>query len=145
MSLIMHSGSVIAQLNEMNRNLSNAIEKSNVLEQEIMCFIDSKDQLVSEAYDGLRNRYEILHLPIIKGFKTCFQAQIDANMKYELEIVGTLRMAYVDEAAIRQEFEGMCSRIHKLEQLVQEPGGAFFRGYISVCERIKNELDKKIS
>lgn len=54
-------------------------------------------------------------------------------------------MIYVDEAAIRQEFEGMCSRIHKLEQLVQEPGGAIFRGYLSVCERIGNELEKKIS
>ena len=49
MSLIMHSGSVIAQLNKMNRNLSNAIEKSNVLEQEVLRFMDSKDQLVSEA------------------------------------------------------------------------------------------------
>ena len=118
MSLIMHSGSVIAQLNKMNRNLSNAIEKSTVLEQEVLRFMDSKDQLVSEAQDGLHNRYEILHLPIIKGFKTCFQAQIDANMKYELEIVGTLRMTYVNEAAIRQELDWICSRIHELEQRV---------------------------
>ena len=49
MSLIMHSGSVITQLNKMNRNLSNAIEKSTVLEQEVLRFMDSKDQLVSEA------------------------------------------------------------------------------------------------
>ena len=129
----------------MNRNLSNAIEKSNVLEQEVLRFMDSKDQLVSEAYDGLRNRYEILHLPIIKGFKTCFQAQIDANMKYELEIVGTLRMTYVNEAAIRQELVWMRLRIHELEQRVQAPGEFIYIGYLSVYERIRNELEKKIS
>jgi len=49
MSLIMHSGSVIAQLNKMNRNLSEAMDKINAYEQEVLRFMDSKDQLVSEA------------------------------------------------------------------------------------------------
>ena len=66
-------------------------------------------------------------------------------MKYELEIVGTLRMAYVDEAAIRQELAWMRLRIHELEQRVQAPGGFIYIGYLSVYERIRNELDKKIS
>lgn len=66
-------------------------------------------------------------------------------MKYELEIVGTLRMTYVDEAAIRQELAWMRLRIHELEQRVQAPGGFIYIGYLSVYERIRNELDKKIS
>ncbi len=70
----MDSGSVMDQLQQMNQNLSQALDKLTLYEQEISHFIHAKDQLVSEAFEGLRSRYEQLHLPLIKGFKNCFQA-----------------------------------------------------------------------
>lgn len=112
MGLVMDTGSVKSQLEEMNSQLDVVEENAFNFTLAIFDFKATAFWLQAEAYDQLREVYSEIHMPILKGIIAYSNALRVQNNTYRNYIDNFLSgIGYVDEDALKRDKERLEQQI----------------------------------
>jgi len=146
MGLVMSPGSVVSQLDEMNRNLNRTTENAEFLLRQIESLKETRNTLQGESYQSIRNYYDNVHIPILHGFIGYAEELIQENYNYKLCIAGNLAgIGYVDEDALKEDLENLRRQMDCVRGIMNQKGyPSSISGLLDSMEETERLIVKKL-
>lgn len=146
MGLFMSPGQVTGQLNIMNDGLNASAQRIRKLLSCMAELEDTKDVLKGESYDSIRDYYQAMHIPVLRGFLMLIEDTIQESYQYKLCIGNHLSgLGYVDEDALKEELENVRNQIECIRGLLSRknpPSSAW--SLLEVMEKTERLIEKKL-
>lgn len=146
MGLVMSPGLVMGQLDVMNERLNSSAQRINSLLNCVTDLEETRDMLKGESYDSIREYYQAMHIPVLRGFLMLIEDTIQENYQYKLCIGNYLSgLGYVDEDALKEELENLCNQMECVRGLLSAknpPSSAW--SLLDVMERTERLIEKKL-
>lgn len=119
MGLVMSPGLVMGQLDIMNDGLNCSAQRIRKLLSYIAELEETGDILKGESYDSIRDYYQTMHIPVLRGFLMLIEDTIQESYQYKLCIGNYLSgLDYVDEDALKEESENVRNQIECIRGLL---------------------------
>ena len=146
MGLVMSPGSVVAQLDGMNQNLSKALENAEAVLKEVSDLEETTDVLQGESYDSIRDYYENVHIPVLHGFIMYAEELIQENYDYKMYIgSGLSGIGYVDEDGLREDLEKLRKQMDRVRGLMNRMEFlSSVGGLLESMEKTERLIEKKL-
>ncbi len=144
MGLVMEQGSVLLQIDQMNKRLGEIVNQAELAlyaEGELQ---NSADSLIGESYDSIREYFQTVHVPILQGIILYAEALMGENSSYRGCITGYLSgMNYVDEDALKEDRDNLRHQIEQVHNLMESYPG-YFSHYMECLHRTLELIEKKL-
>lgn len=144
MGLVMNTGSVKSQLEAMNTELDAVIKNVSSAEVAISEFNMSGMILRGVAYRRIREVYNEIHIPILKGIAAYAEALRVQNNTYKTYIgVFLSGIGYVDEDALERDKQSLEAQINYVKNAMMTQKG-WYSDYLGCLERALELIEKKL-
>lgn len=144
MGLIMNTGSVIKQLNDMNTNLDIVLVNASSAIATIASFDMTRKLLRGTTYDLLRTNYSDIHIPIIHGIIAYIGAFQGENKAYKTYIDNFLSgIGYIDEDALKRDKHSLEAQISYVRNAMRTQNGCY-SDYLGCLERALELIENKL-
>lgn len=145
MGLEMETGSVTAQLDSMNHNMGQIIDRA---ERVLFCVSDIEDTadvLKGQTYDTIRNYFGKIHTLVLRGVIILAEAIIQENNTYKGCISGKLGgIGYVNEDGLRDSKEELERQLERVYGLIDAKRGLYYTDWISSLQKVIELIEKKL-
>ena len=146
MGLVMSPGQAAGQLDIMNEGLNSSAQRIRKLLSCMAELEETKDILKGESYDSIRDYYQTMHIPVLRGFLMLIEDTIQESYQYKVCIGNHLSgLGYVDEDALKEELENVRNQIDCIRGLLSRknpPSSAW--GLLEVMEKTERLIEKKL-
>lgn len=146
MGLVMSPGLVMGQLDIMNDGLNCSAQRIRKLLSCMAELEETGDVLKGESYDSIRDYYQTMHIPVLRGFLMLIEDTIQESYQYKLCIGNHLSgLDYVDEDALKEELENVRNQIECIRGLLgrKNPLSSAWR-LLDVMEQTERLIEKKL-
>lgn len=145
MGLEMETGSVTVQLDLMNHNMSQMIDRA---ERVLFCVSDIEDTadvLKGQTYDAIRNYFGKIHTMVLRGVIILAEEMIQENNTYKGCISAKLGgIGYVNEDGLRDSKEEMEKQLERVYGLIDAKRGLYYTDWIGSLQRVIELIKKKL-
>lgn len=146
MGLVMSPGQITGQLDTMNDSLNASAQKIRKLLSCVAELEETGDILKGESYDSIRDYYQTMHIPVLRGFLMLIEDTIQESYQYKMCIGSHLSgLGYVDEDALKEELKNLRNQMECIRGLLSRrnpPSSAW--GLLEVMERTERLIEKKL-
>lgn len=146
MGLVMSPGQITGQLDAMNDSLNASAQKIRKLLSCMAELEETGDVLKGESYDSIRDYYQTMHIPVLRGFLMLIEDTIQESYQYKMCIGSHLSgLGYVDEDALKEELKNLRNQMECIRGLLSRrnpPSSAW--GLLEVMERTERLIEKKL-
>lgn len=145
MGLEMDTGSVTAQLDSMNYNMNQIMDRAEKVLFCVSDIEDTTDVLKGKTYDAIREYYSKIHTMVMRGVIILAEAVIQENNTYKGCINGKLSgIGYINEDALRDNKEELEKQLERVYGLVDVKRGLYYTGWISSLQKVIELIQKKL-
>lgn len=138
-------GAVVASLEAMNTNLNKIIDDAQNMMYKIDELEYTKDVLVGESYDSIRNYYSDMHTSVMRATILFAEAMIQENNTYKGCVGGYLSgIGYVNEGALIKEKLELMEQIQWAYRLAYASKCGGYSSWISSMEHALRLVEKKL-
>lgn len=138
-------GAVVASLEAMNTNLNKIINDAQNMMYKIDELEYTKDVLVGESYDSIRNYYSDMHTSVMRATILFAEAMIQENNTYKGCVSGYLSgIGYVNEGALIKEKFELMEQIQWAYRLAYASKCGGYSSWISSMEHALRLVEKKL-
>lgn len=144
MGLVMSPGSVVAQLNQMNKNLQEGIGNAALALGDVTALQNTESVLTGESYDSVRAYYSTLHVPLLQGMILFAQMLIQENNSYKSCIQSHLAgIGYIDEDELERDKENIQRQINHVYSLMSV-SKLSYSSYLGCLQNALALVEKKL-
>ena len=138
-------GAVVASLEAMNTNLNKIINDAQNMMYKIDELEYTKDVLVGESYDSIRNYYSDMHTSVMRATILFAEAMIQENNTYKGCVSGYLSgIGYVNEGALIKEKFELMEQIQWAYRLAYASKCGGYSSWISSMEHALRLVEKQL-
>ncbi len=138
-------GAVVASLEAMNTNLNKIIDDAQNMMYKIDELEYTKDVLVGESYDSIRNYYSDMHTSVMRATILFAEAMIQENNTYKGCVSGYLSgIGYVNEGALIKEKLELMEQIQWAYRLAYASKCGGYSSWIGSMEHALRLVEKKL-
>lgn len=138
-------GAVVASLEAMNTNLNKIIDDAQNMMYKIDELEYTKDVLVGESYDSIRNYYSDMHTSVMRATILFAEAMIQENNTYKGCVSGYLSgIGYVNEGALIKEKFELMEQIQWAYRLAYASKCGGYSSWIGSMEHALHLVEKKL-